>query len=271
MAQQVYDGNPEHYSKLWEEGYSFKMSQYISRGWEIFTKQTGSYIGFTLLMFLMIMAASFIPMVGVILSPAFSAILLGGFYIATQKIAKGQTFEFGDFFKGFDHFAQLGLVGVVRLLILYIPIIIFVIALIVFAGISFDSFDNFDPDSTFFIPIVLGVIVVMIHVMYFSIAYIFSEPLVALGKLEFWPAMETSRKIITKRWWNFFLFYLFFVLVFLVGFLLLFVGIIAAIPFTYCMMYAAFEDIAGNKDAGWEDQIDEIGIKVEEINDFDDV
>ncbi len=64
-------------------------------------------------------------------------------------------------------------------------------------------------------------------------------------KMDFWPAMEASRKIISKKFWSFFGFFILLGLINLLGIIALGVGVLFTIPATYCMMYAAFESVVG--------------------------
>ena len=51
-----------------------------------------------------------------------------------------------------------------------------------------------------------------------------------------------------------------------------FVGYICShVPVIQCISYAVYEDIVARDGAAYQDKIDEIGIEVEEITDFDDV
>jgi len=74
--------------------------------------------------------------------------------------------------------------------------------------------------------------------IYLGVAYSFTTALIVDRKFDFWEAMETSRKVISKRWFSFFGFVLVLVLINIVGALLLGVGLLCAIA-------AAYQDILG--------------------------
>jgi hypothetical protein len=61
--------------------------------------------------------------------------------------------------------------------------------------------------------------------------------------MEFWPALETSRRLIIKYFWWVLLFSFVQGFIIVAGLLLLCVGILATIPLAYIMSYAAFADI----------------------------
>ena len=77
------------------------------------------------------------------------------------------------------------------------------------------------------------------------VAWIFTFPLIVDKRLDFWPAMKLSRKIISKHWWKFFGFLIVLVLINLAGFLVFFVGIFITFPVTFAALTYAYEDITG--------------------------
>ena len=270
MATPTYNGNPESYRPLIESGYNFDLNKYLNKGWSIFTQQFGGFFGFSILAYFITLIGAVIPLVGGFISIAFQGILYGGFFLVAHKISRGDRFEFGDFFKGFDDFLQLGLGNIVKTLIIALPAILIVIGMIAVFGLS-AMFLEGDGTQALAPGMLVGVFLLMLPVVYLSVAYSFTIPLIILGRLEFWPAMETSRKIISKRWGNFFVMYLLFVGIYLIGMLMLFIGIFAAMALVYCIQYAAYEDIAGRISESEDQRIDEIGIRVEEVKNFDDV
>jgi uncharacterized membrane protein len=193
---------------LIERGYETDAGKYIRRGWEIFQDNMGLFIVYTLLMILISAAAAFIPFGSILVSGPLTA----GFYIVANKISKGEPYEFGTFFKGFDFFVPLLLYSLI-------------------AGIF----------------IALGMIALLVPGIYLAVAYTFAPLFIVFGKMEFWDSMELSRKMITKNWWNIFGFVLLLFLINLAGTLALFVGLLFTIPLTFCAVYAAFEDIVGTE------------------------
>lgn len=63
---------------------------------------------------------------------------------------------------------------------------------------------------------------------------------------DFWPAMELSRKILSKNWGKVFGFFVIILLINIGGLLTFGVGAIFTLPATACMTYIAFEDIVGS-------------------------
>ena len=56
--------------------------------------------------------------------------------------------------------------------------------------------------------------------IYLSIAYMFTLPLIIEKNMDFWQAMETSRKAVSQHWFK----------LFFIGALMMFICLISAIP-----------------------------------------
>ena len=193
---------------LIQKGYETDAGSYIRRGWEIFQENMGLFIGYTLIMLLISAAAAFIPFGSILVSGPLTV----GFYIVANKISKGEPYEFGTFFKGFDFF---------------VPLLLFTLI----SGIF----------------IALGLVALIVPGIYLAVAYIFAPLFIVFGKMEFWDGMEYSRKLITRKWWNIFGLLLLLFLINVAGTLAFLVGLLFTIPLSCCAIYAAFEDIVGTE------------------------
>lgn len=198
----------EKAENLIQQGYETDAGSYIRRGWEIFQENMGIFIGYTLIVLLISTAAAFIPFGTLLVSGPLTA----GFYIVANKISKGEPYEFGTFFKGFDFF---------------VPLLLYTLI----SGIF----------------IALGLVALIVPGIYLAVAYTFAPLFIVFGKMEFWDGMEYSRKLITRRWWNIFGFLLLIFLINVAGALAFLVGLLFTIPLSSCAIYAAFEDIVGTE------------------------
>ena len=88
--------------KLITDGYEFKFGEYINKGFDIFKKNAGGFIGYLLIVMVIAIVASLIPIVGSLANAIISPALYAGFYIVGKKIVHDEPYEFKDFFKGFD-------------------------------------------------------------------------------------------------------------------------------------------------------------------------
>jgi serine/threonine protein kinase len=89
----------------------------------------------------------------------------------------------------------------------------------------------------------LGFICLVLPGVYLFVAWFFALPLVIDKRLEFWPAMRLSRKVISKHWWKFFGFLLVLGLINLAGLAACLVGIFVTLPLSFAALMYAYEDI----------------------------
>lgn len=236
----------QKFQRLIDEGYSFSLGNYISQGFAIFQKQMGLFIGFTFVFLLISMVGQFIPIVGPLAMSLFvSPALICGYYLVAHRIENGETVEFSNFFRGFDYIGQLALAALVMMLFYIVAMVPFfaVVGFSVFMG-DFSN-PNFPPWS----------ILLMIPLFYIAIGYAWTNLFIVFYKMEFWPAMETSRKMITKNFWNILLFAIVVGLLAGSGIIALGVGLLATLPIALCAQYAAFADVTRLKEVENENEI----------------
>ncbi|MBW4549740.1 MAG: DUF975 family protein [Aphanocapsa sp. GSE-SYN-MK-11-07L] len=236
--------------------YSVDIGGFLSRGWEIFTQNPLGFIGFCILTVVISFVLSYIPFIGTIANIVISYVLPAGYYIVAFKISRGQLSEFGDFFKGFQntYFLPVFLATLVVSIFVGVLCLPFLVGAVlsfygIFQQMAAQSGDPSLPDLS--IPgaltgalLVLGLIL-LIPAIYLGIAYTFSIPLIVDRKADFWSAMETSRKLITRHWFPFFGFSIVLGLINFAGVLACGVGALFTIPLTICAIAAAYENIIG--------------------------
>ena len=92
----------------------------------------------------------------------------------------------------------------------------------------------------------LGFVCLALPGIYLTIAWMFTLPLVMDKQLDFWSAMELSRKVVTKHWFKFFGFGLVLLLLVFAGALALFIGVFVMSPLVLAALMYAYEDIFAN-------------------------
>ncbi|NTW81866.1 MAG: hypothetical protein HGB36_00635 [Chlorobiaceae bacterium] len=207
--------DPELFEKYLGSPVTINVQEYIGQAWKMFKEHVGEFVGFTLIIFVASALSSKIFAGSIVISAAASS-FYAGYAIAAFRILTGQPFEFSDFFKGFNYFLPLFLAGLAGGFLVMIGL-----ALLVIPGI------------------------------YLAVCYMFTTFLIIDYRMEFWQAMETSRKIITKHWFAFFGFTFVLFLVNLLGVLALGIGILVSIPVTACASAIAYKEIMGLHAADW--------------------
>lgn len=180
----------------------------IQRGWDLAVQNLGPLIGYACVVLAINAALVLIPIIGwiagIVISPALSA----GYFIYVRKKIRGEPAEFADFFGGFNYLGQLFLYGLVG------GILIFV-----------------------------GTLLCILPGLYLAVGYMFSSFLIISRKLDFWQAMETSRKGVTANLGSVIILLLALLGINILGMLACLVGLIFTIPLAYCASVVAFHMI----------------------------
>jgi uncharacterized membrane protein len=92
-----------------------------------------------------------------------------------------------------------------------------------------------------------GFLFCIVPVLYFGIAWTFTYPLILEKKLPFVPAMEVSRRVITRNWWRMLLLMLAAGLLSLMGITALFIGIVLTLPISLCVLACAYDSLFNPK------------------------
>jgi len=154
------------------------------------------------------------------LSNPISGALLGGpltagFYIVANRLSRNQPVELTDFFRSFDKFTPL------LILNLLIGVLVF-----------------------------LGLLLLVIPGIYFAVSYLFAHFFVWFHGENPTDAIRLSRKMVSGNFGQVLLLCLVLGGINLLGLLAFGVGILLTLPYTFCVLYAAFDDIIGIPSSG---------------------
>lgn len=143
--------------------------------------------------------------------PILASVCVGGIMFLFLRLIRGERADFGDGFAGFSlAFLQLFLVGLVKWLL-----------------------------------IALGFICCVLPGIYLLVVWTFAVPLIIDKRLDFWPAMELSRKVVNRHWWTILGLGLIAYLVLLLGACCCGVGYFIALPVAIGAITFAYDDIFG--------------------------
>lgn len=189
---------------------SLPLGEYLKTGWELFKRYPGWYIGVFLIYVALQAVSRFIPFIGAVAGFAVGPALLMGNFIVSAKLLQGHTPKFSDFFLGFRFFIPLLLTGLVGGAL---------------AGI--------------------GLLLLVIPGIYLIVGYLFASSLVVDRRLDFWAALELSRRTVQPLWFSMFAFVLLLMLINLAGVVALGIGLLVSVPLTCCTVTAAYADLFG--------------------------
>jgi hypothetical protein len=191
-------------------GFNVDIGACLGRAWDLMQKDFWPILGITALVWLLIIVASS-AYVGLVVNGPF----LGGLYYYYFRKLRGQPARIEDAFAGFS-------IAFVQLMLAYLV-------------------------STVLIGV--GLALCIIPGIYLFVAWSFALLLVVDRKMEFWAAMELSRKVVTSQFWSVFGLVMIVLLLNLAGFLACLIGLLITIPWTTLAIVYAYEDIFSARSA----------------------
>ena len=192
-----------------QRGYQVDIFHCMGRAWDlVFSRDFWEIIGVFMLTWLTLVASSMCYASIVVGGP-----ITGGVDLYFLKKIRGEEATLNTAFSGFSiAFSQLFLVYLLTALI---------------SG--------------------LGFLLCIIPGIYLAVAYLFAKTLVIDKRLEFWDAMECSRKVVTRNWFPIFGLLIVGGLFMMAGVLALLVGLFITMPIFYAALMFAYEDIFNPK------------------------
>ena len=141
-----------------------RLGQCLASGWSFFASNAGFVFSAVFIVWLL----KVVLMVAGIIHLLIAGVLTGGLYLACLRRMRGEPAGVGNVFDGFKlSFVQLMLAGALTQLLIQ-----------------------------------FGLLFCILPGIYLVVAWQFALPLVADKRLEFWSAMELSRKVVTRVWFE---------------------------------------------------------------------
>jgi len=237
---------------LLDSDYSLDIGGCVSRGVDVLKEQFGLLFSAGLIYLAIecvIAGLGAIPFVG----PVFSLVNLivvgpleGGLFHLNLQALRRKPASVGDVFAGFRHaFGQLILGRIVPGLLAGLCLI----PALITAGFTLlpATLHHQALGPKNFIPVILVGAVCLIPLVLLQVNWIFTLPLIMDKKLAFWPAMQTSWKMVSKHWWSVFGLVMVLGLINIVGVLACCVGLLFTIPLGIATLMCAYESIFSPK------------------------
>jgi len=199
----------QDFKELINRDYEIRVSEWLKAGWEIFKKDAGISIAFAVVAAICFVLLSSVPFAGFLIYYP----VLAGFIIVSLMFFRNETVGFTNYLWGFRHF---------------LPLLVFTVVSSVF--------------------ITIGIFLLVVPGIYLTVAYLFAAHLIVEKNIDFWPAMEISRKKVNKHWFGMFGFCLVITLINIAGCIPVFLGLFITIPLSVCMITAAYRDLFMDQD-----------------------
>ena len=181
----------------------------LERSWNLLKANFWPLVGVTFVVFVVQMIAQSIPILGILVGLLLTGVFYGGLYLFYLKKIRGQPAELGDAFAGFSlAFLPLMLASLVSSLLT-----------------------------------TLGLLLLILPGIYLAVSYAFVYLLIIDHKLEFWCAMEVSRRVVTAQWWRVFGLMILGAIIAILGVLGLIIGIFITMPILIGAIAYAYEDL----------------------------
>jgi hypothetical protein len=174
--------------------------------------------------------------------------MMCGLYICFFKRRRGESFEFGTLFKGFDYFGP----SIVATLLHMLPIMaivipcyfLFYVSVFVTMAVQGD-----DPNPAAFFGVMglfgLFILAMIIVIIIISIGFMFAYPLIVDRRLQGFDAVKLSFRAGMANFWRLLGMSLFTGLLSIAGILLCYVGMFLVLPVVYASVAAAYEQVFG--------------------------
>jgi hypothetical protein len=240
------------YQQLINRDYNFQMGRYMEEGWSIFKKAAGSFIGFTVVYLIIYFIVTIIPFVNLFAMFVAPALLAGIFIFCRNMMYRRE--EFKNFFEGFNFFGNIALFQLVLFLFM-IPFLILIFSAVFPVSVLPDLISgDYNPEwlsedirqsfENNFAPVALIYLVFLAGILYLYTSYSLTLPLIVDAKMDFWEAMETSRKVVAEKFFNFLGMYIVLGLLLMVGTIFTCgLGLLVLLPYLNTVIFATYDDI----------------------------
>ena len=190
-----------------DRGYQLSATNCFARGWRLVKGNFWLTVGSCFLTMMVSQAAAMLPLIGPVL---IYGPLKGGMQWLMIRLIRGEKASVSDAFEGFNRgFGQL--LGVTAVLF-GVSIAAFIPAAVVVGG--FVAAGGGDPSVAGILAgTVLGFVGLCVAI-YYWVSWTFAMPLIVDKRIDFWPAMKLSRRVVSLHWWQVFgvLFFVWFIM-----------------------------------------------------------
>lgn len=239
----------DEFAAIRMQGYSVEFGDTLGRSWSFIKPYLAQLISYTLFAFFADLTLSFILqqivefmgdlgyLVGSIVNLTIVSALLAGFYSFFEKVFQKDNFSFQNLFDGFQHIGQLSLHQILVVVMVALPFL-GVFSLAQELGIN-KTVDIFDINTYEMFTLLFYFIFILPSLSVFTL-YIFAPILIVVARMNFWSAMEVSRKLVLANYIGNFGFVIGFTCINGLGLLFFGVGTLFTVPFTFAATFILY-------------------------------
>ncbi len=227
--------------------------EWISKGWKLFTLSPLIWIVNVVIFIVLVMIINIVPLIGPLIGYFLFPVLVGGLMLGAHAQHGGRPLEVSDLFSGFStNTGSLLVLGALYIACVIALVIVLGILAIVFLGASglMGALMSGDSDAmagVFAGAAGIGIALVILIALALSVplamAFWFAPGLVAINGLQPLAAISSSFKGCLKNMLPFLLWGIIFLVLFIIGTIPIFLGLLIVVPLMYASNYAAYRDI----------------------------
>jgi hypothetical protein len=215
---------------------------WIASAFELFRRRPLAWILITVILFVLLVVASVIPLIGMLVNTLLMPVYLGGLLLGCRALEQDGEFGVGKLFAGFsNHTGRLMAVGALSL----VGWILIMIPVFFIMGKSMFALAGGDPEAIAAAgsSVMLGVLVAMALSIPLYMALWFSGCLIVFDDVRPVQALSQSFRACLKNIIPFLLYGVLMVIIFLVAMIPLGFGLLVAIPVLIASVYTGYRDI----------------------------
>lgn len=163
---------------------------YFGKSFRLFSDDIGNFIPYTFVVLLTLLLTRLVGPLGIMANMLLANQLIAGYFVAGASLERGQKNGIGTYFSAFEFVQNISLFSVIQFLvnfILFLPFLFIV-------GYKMFRFDLLGQEAYPYWTFLL-----LLPMIYLSIAWRWAPALMIFYHMNLWQAMETSRKLITRN------------------------------------------------------------------------
>jgi uncharacterized membrane protein len=243
-------------AELQTDNTTFSIGDAISDGWKLVSTNLGFYILGGIIAVVCGWAVSIIPFVGglannLIISPCFMASAI----FITWRISRGFPWtDFGEVFKGFSYLSRIMVSSLIEGAVIAFLVVVFLFNFIpqfldlISMSDSTDFYGNQEEMKAIFLSLFTGkslflFIGFMLCTFVVTVLWAFKIHFIVIYNMEAWQAMELSRKICTRNFFQMIGLFILLGLIVIISLIPCGIGLLFSMPLAIGSVYSAFAQV----------------------------
>ncbi|VAX07761.1 hypothetical protein MNBD_GAMMA26-855 [hydrothermal vent metagenome] len=215
--------------------------QWLSCGWQLFTKAAGVLVLMGLILFALSLVLNIIPLIGTFIFLLILPVIVGGLLLAIRTVDEGSNVEIMVLFHCFQDNSRLNPLLILGAIMLAASAVAG-IAMMLYIGNAIMV--DFGPGT------LLGLLVVLVLQVFIAMAFFYAIPLVTFELIAPIEALKTSYNACLLNIIPLLLFSIIYIILFFLAIIPFGLGLILLIPVVFCAVYCSYKSIFRSSEPG---------------------